>query len=58
MQQCWRNEEKYIIEDEEGDTFVFSYTENSIYYYHSELTVSCWVRYSYLNNEQIQISAI
>ena len=47
-----------MIKDEEGNTFEFSYTDNSIYDDHSWFVVSWWGRYSYFNNENFQISDI
>ena len=44
-----------VIEDNEGKTFDFSYTENGIYDDHIILMLSCWGRYSYFNNEILKL---
>ena len=51
-----RNEQNSVIENDEGNTFEFSCTENSIYDGHSRCMVSWWGSDSYFNNKLIQIS--
>ena len=48
------------MKDDDGKSFDFSHTFKYIYIYnlHTRFVVSWLGRYSYLNNEQIQISAV
>ena len=52
------NQENSIIEDDKGNIIDFSYTDNSIYDHYIWFMVSCWGKYSYFSDEQIQISDI
>ena len=58
MQQFENKWGKIVIEDDEGNTNEFSYTDHGIYDDHSRCMVSWWGRASYLNSEQIQMSDI
>ena len=52
------NEHQSVIEDDEGKTFLFSYTKNCIYNDNTRFVVSWWVRNAYFNNEQLKISDV
>ena len=45
MQQYEFFLEHYVIDDEEGSTFEFQYTQNSIYDEPSQFMVTWWGRY-------------